>query len=55
MKDCITLEELRAKETELVAKYNEYIKKGWQCFADNSIKNLEAVRYVIALIENKNK
>ena len=53
MKDCITLEELRAKEKELIAEYNEYNKKGWNCFAENSIKNLEAVRYIIALIENK--
>lgn len=50
-KDFITLEELRQKEAELVAEYNEYSAKGWNCFAENSIKNLEAVRYIIALIE----
>lgn len=53
MKDCITLEELRAKEKELVAEYNENIAKGWNCFAENSIKNLEAVRYVMSLIDRK--
>lgn len=53
MKDCITLEELRAKEKELVKEYHENVAKGWGCFAENSIKNLEAVRYIIALIENK--
>ena len=53
MKDYITIEELREKEKELVAEYNENISKGWGCFAENSIKNLEAVRYVIKLIENK--
>lgn len=50
---CITLNELREKEKELIAEYNENIKKGWGCFAENSIKNLEAVRYIIRLIENK--
>ena len=53
MKDCITLEELREKEKELIAEYNENMEKGWSLFAEYSIKNLEAVRYVIALIENK--
>ena len=52
-KDYITLEELQNKEAELVAEYNEYIEKGWGCFAENAIKNLEAVRYIIALIKNK--
>ena len=53
MKDYITIAELREKEKELVAEYNEYTKKGWNCFAENSIKNLESVRYIIRLIENK--
>ena len=34
-------------------EYNENIKKGWGVFAEYSIKNLEAVRYIIQLIENK--
>lgn len=54
-KDYITLEELRNKEAELVEEYNEYMKKGWGCFAENAIKNLEAVRYIIRLIEYQNK
>ncbi len=54
-KDYITLDELREKEKELVEEYNENIKKGWGCFAENAIKNLEAVRYIIRLIENKYK
>lgn len=53
MKDHITIEELREKEKELVAEYNECVAKGWGCFAENAIKNLEAVRYVIQLINNK--
>lgn len=52
-KDYITLDELREKEEELIAEYNENIKKGLGLFAEHSIKNLEAVRYIIGLIENK--
>ena len=52
-KDFITLKELREKEKELIEEYNENIKKGWGVFAEYSIKNLEAVRYIIQLIENK--
>lgn len=51
----ITIEELREKEKELIEEYNKNIKKGWGCFAENSIKNLEAVRYIIGLIERKEK
>lgn len=51
-KDYITLDELRVKEKELIAEYNENIKKGWGVFAEYSIKNLEAVRYIIKFIEN---
>ena len=52
-KDYITIDELKEKEASLVAEYNEYMAKGWNCFAENAIKNLEAVRYVIRLIKNR--
>ena len=54
MENYITLEELKEKEKELVKEYNENIEKGWNVFAEYSIRNLEAVRYVITLIKNKN-
>lgn len=53
MKDRITLEELKEKEKELIAEYNENIAKGWGCFAEHSIECLKAVRYVMTLIDGK--
>ena len=55
MENYITLEELEAKENALIEEYNRYMEKGLKTFADYSIKNLEAVRYVIELIEKKNR
>lgn len=53
MKDkYITLEELKQKEAELIAEYNENINKGLKLFADNALENLKSVRYIIKLIEN---
>lgn len=53
MKDFITFEELKKKEEELVAEYNENIAKGWQVFADYAIEKLKGVRYVMTLIDGK--
>ncbi len=49
----ITLEELKEKEKQLIEEYNENVAKKWNVFAEHSLKCLEAVRYVIKLIENK--
>ncbi|MBQ4511166.1 MAG: hypothetical protein II984_10595 [Clostridia bacterium] len=49
----ITLEELKEKEKQLIEEYNENMAKKWNVFAEYSLKCLEAVRYVIRLIENK--
>lgn len=54
MKDYITLEELREKEEKLIAEYEQYMERGLKTFANFSLKNLEAVRYVMELIEKKN-
>ena len=37
----------------LTQQYNENVAKKWNVFAEHSLKCLEAVRYVIKLIENK--
>ena len=55
MENYITLEELKAKEEALIAEYNRNMEKGYKGFADYSIKKLEAVRYVMELIEKKNR
>ena len=49
----ITLNELREKEKQLIEEYNENLAKKWNVFAEHSLKCLEAVRYVITLIESK--
>lgn len=49
----ITLEELKEKEKQLIEEYNENVAKKWNVFAEHSLKCLEAVRYVIKIIENK--
>ena len=49
----ITLEELKEKEKQLIKEYNENMAKKWNVFAEHCLKCLEAVRYVITLIENK--
>ena len=54
-KNYITLEELEKKEVELIAEYNEYHAKGWECFAENAINNLRGVRYVMSLIDGKSR
>ena len=55
MENYITMEELEAKEKALIEEYNRNIEKGYTGFADYSIKKLKAVRYVMELIERKNR
>lgn len=54
-KDYITIKELEEKEQELIAEYNEYVQRGWRDFAANTVKDIQAVRYVKLLIKNGNK
>ena len=54
MENYITMEELEAKEKKLIEEYNDYMEKGRKCFAEHSLKHIEAVRYVMELIETKN-
>lgn len=49
----ITLSELKEKEKQLIDEYNENVAKNWNVFAEHSLKCLEAVRYVITLINLK--
>ena len=54
MKNCITMEELEAKKKKLIEEYNDYMEKGRKCFAEHSLKHIDAVRYVMELIKMKN-
>lgn len=55
MKDFITFDELKQKEAELIAEYNENTAKGWNVFAEHSLECLKAVRYVLTLIDGKSR
>ena len=54
-KNHITLEELKEKEQELKAEYNENVAKDWGVFAEHSLECLRAVRYVMTLIDGKSR
>ena len=54
-KNYITLDELKEKEKNLIAEYNENVAKGWGVFAEHSLECLKAVRYVMTLIDGKSR